>query len=356
VRLIGAGPDATPFKKPITINNSQNSNTLTDYQVLVTLDTQSLISAQKMRSDCGDIRFTDSDGTTLLNYWLEGGCNTTSTRIWVKVPSIPASSTKTIYIYYGKPSASSASNGNATFEFFDDFEDGIIDTTKWIISNPLNATIDETGGQLRMLYTGTAAATSYVQSTQSVALSNTLIMEWNGTWLVTPTAKGAGASFWVDDNNFEQLNRVDTGWGGSPRLDLNVKIAGTNYNTNYAVVSNPMTGYFYLQHLKSTTRGYESADNVLLTLNYGLSSGNAYIRLYIASWGNYGTNEAKAWYDYIRVRKYASPEPTTSVGTEEAYYSPSGTFTSSILDAGQNSNFTTLLFSATTSASTTIKF
>jgi len=118
VRLIGVGPDVTPFKKPITINNFQNSNTLTNYQVLVTLDTQSLISAQKMRSDCGDIRFTDSDGTTLLNYWLEGDCNTTSTRIWVKVPSIPASSSKTIYVHYGNPSATSQSNGTSTFLAF----------------------------------------------------------------------------------------------------------------------------------------------------------------------------------------------------------------------------------------------
>jgi len=66
-----------------------------------------------MRSDCGDIRFTDSDATTLLNYWIESGCNSASTKIWVKVPSIPASSTKTIYVYYGNPSATSASNGDS---------------------------------------------------------------------------------------------------------------------------------------------------------------------------------------------------------------------------------------------------
>jgi len=62
------------YRRPILINNTQNSNTLTDYQVLITLDTASLISAGKMRSDCGDIRFTDSDGSSLLNYWI---------RIWL---------------------------------------------------------------------------------------------------------------------------------------------------------------------------------------------------------------------------------------------------------------------------------
>ena len=107
------------YRKPITIDNSRNANTLTDYQVLVTLDTRSLISQGKMRSDCGDIRFTDSDGSTLLSYWIESGCNSANTKIWVKVPNIPASSTKTIYVYYGNPSATSLSNGINTFLAFD---------------------------------------------------------------------------------------------------------------------------------------------------------------------------------------------------------------------------------------------
>jgi hypothetical protein len=105
----GEGIAGYSFRRQITINNTSNSNNLTDFQVLITLDTQSLISAGKMRNDCGDIRFTDSDGQTLLNYWLESGCNTASTKIWVKVPSIPANSSKTIYVYYGNPSATSES-------------------------------------------------------------------------------------------------------------------------------------------------------------------------------------------------------------------------------------------------------
>ncbi|MEM5828257.1 MAG: DUF2341 domain-containing protein, partial [Candidatus Aenigmatarchaeota archaeon] len=106
------------YKIPITIKEN-SGQTLTDYQILVTLDTQSLISQGKMKSDCSDIRFTDSDGTTLLNYWIESGCNTQNTRIWVKVPFIQASSIKTIYVYYGNPNATSLSNGTATFLAFD---------------------------------------------------------------------------------------------------------------------------------------------------------------------------------------------------------------------------------------------
>jgi len=82
------------YRRAIIINNANNAKSLANYQVLVTIDTASLISAGKMKSDCGDIRFTDLDGNTLLNYWIESGCNSASTKIWVKVPSIPNSSTK----------------------------------------------------------------------------------------------------------------------------------------------------------------------------------------------------------------------------------------------------------------------
>ena len=64
----------------------------------------------KARLDYGDMRFTDSNGTTSLNYWMES-----DGKFWVKVPSIPSSGTKTIYAYYGNPAASSASSAANTF-------------------------------------------------------------------------------------------------------------------------------------------------------------------------------------------------------------------------------------------------
>jgi len=105
---------------------------LTDYQILVTVDTASLIKQGKMRPDAGDIRFTDENGT-LLPYWIESGINTSSTRIWVRIPYIPANSTRSIFMYYNNPSATSASNGEATFLFFDDFNGADLDRTKWTL-------------------------------------------------------------------------------------------------------------------------------------------------------------------------------------------------------------------------------
>ncbi|HCR92557.1 MAG TPA: hypothetical protein DIU47_01195, partial [Candidatus Pacebacteria bacterium] len=94
------------YQQTITLTNG--GGTLTNYDVLVQVDTASLISAGKMQSDCDDIRFSDSDSQTPLTYWIEQGCNTADTQIWARVPSIPNGS-KDIYMVYGNSSVSSAS-------------------------------------------------------------------------------------------------------------------------------------------------------------------------------------------------------------------------------------------------------
>ncbi|RLC80189.1 MAG: hypothetical protein DRI61_06325, partial [Chloroflexi bacterium] len=110
------------YRIPITISE-QSGNDLSDYQIKITIDTQSLINQGKMQSDCDDIRFAwfnSSNQSEEISYWLESGCNTNSTKIWIKVPYIPANSNVTIYMYYGNSSVSSHSNKNKTFtgEFY----------------------------------------------------------------------------------------------------------------------------------------------------------------------------------------------------------------------------------------------
>ena len=107
-------------RQTITIDNTSGVNALDNYPILVTINTASLIAAGKMNNNGGDIRFVD--GSQELDFWVESGINTASTRIWVKIPSIPASAAKTIQMYYGNPNRTvSQSNGSNTFATFDDF-------------------------------------------------------------------------------------------------------------------------------------------------------------------------------------------------------------------------------------------
>ena len=114
------------YRKGIVINNANSSIDYQEYPLLVILDTSKLISEGKMNPDCSDIRFADETGHP-LNYWIEYGCNTTETKIWVKVPRIKAYSTPSIYFYYGNPSASSKSNTTKVFPdllAYWDFDEG----------------------------------------------------------------------------------------------------------------------------------------------------------------------------------------------------------------------------------------
>ncbi len=107
--------------KDITLAE-QSGTDLLDYQVKLVIDTYSLISSGKMNSDCSGIKFVTSSGEN-IPYYIESGCNTHTTIIWIKVPKIPASGTETIRMYYGKDLryTSSASQPKDIFELYDDF-------------------------------------------------------------------------------------------------------------------------------------------------------------------------------------------------------------------------------------------
>jgi hypothetical protein len=154
------------YRRPVTIDNTNNSNELTDYQVLVVVDTASLIQQGKMQSDCDDIRFTDSDGTTLLPYWIEGPINANNTKIWVKVPQIPANGTKTIYLYYGNPTAQSESSITNTFIREIDSEQPV--KAAWAMNEGSGSTVYDTSG---MGNNGTIYGATWISGRYGYALS-----------------------------------------------------------------------------------------------------------------------------------------------------------------------------------------
>ncbi|MEM5815738.1 MAG: DUF2341 domain-containing protein, partial [Candidatus Aenigmatarchaeota archaeon] len=112
------------------INISNPGAAISNYEAVITINTSGPISRNIMRPDCGDIRITDSRSfdaalwqsnfsywiwndtnyTGLSSSWRIFGCNSTTTRITVKIPYIPANSNKTIFVYFGNPQLSSISN------------------------------------------------------------------------------------------------------------------------------------------------------------------------------------------------------------------------------------------------------
>ena len=84
----------------------------------------------KCKTDFGDIRFTNSTGAFLLDYWIEKKVNSDYVICWVKIVDDLSSYNVKIYIYYGNSGAVSVANGDSTFIFFDDFETNL---NKWTL-------------------------------------------------------------------------------------------------------------------------------------------------------------------------------------------------------------------------------
>lgn len=110
------------YRQVLNITNS-TTNSYTDYQIAITINTSSLVSSKKLNPTCSDLRFTDDDGHIIPHWIKPNTCNTTSTTVWLKVPIIEPSSIGTsLYFYYGNPGAKNTSDGKQVFEFFDDFD------------------------------------------------------------------------------------------------------------------------------------------------------------------------------------------------------------------------------------------
>lgn len=177
-------------RKEVTLNNTTNPSILTNYQIAITVSYDG-----DMQADFDDIRFTDSDGTTLLSQWLETKTDSTSATFWVKIPSIAASSNKLIYMYYGNTSATAVTDGKNTFTFFDDFET----THSSLINAPTALTIptyDSSGQAIHPDvvyfpsgwngYTYWMAFTPYTNTNDQFENPSIVVSNDNSTWIVPP--------------------------------------------------------------------------------------------------------------------------------------------------------------------------
>lgn len=102
------------YSRAITIDNT-GGPAYANYKFLLVFDSQTPISQGKMMNVGQDIRFKDGQCGSELNYWIETGIQSPNTHIWIVVPSIPANSTTTIYMFYGNPGVGGVSNFGAVF-------------------------------------------------------------------------------------------------------------------------------------------------------------------------------------------------------------------------------------------------
>jgi site-specific recombinase XerD len=315
-------------RKSITISNG-SGGTLTSYQTRIEVNTATLVSQGKMQSDCGDMRFTESDGTTSVPFWIETGCNTTTTVVWLKPASL-ASGSNTVYMYYDNSYASDGQSGSDVFAFFDDFTSSGIDTTKWTLTNSTGFTVSggnlngtNTTGRLTSIYTysdGYTQESKYNMTTGAtggVMTAGTYISASNAFGLLDVAAASA---------DFSRNNSTWTSIGNRTPLttDLVASIAATS-NTNVKMSVWNFSTHAYVYNPTDNTNTV-SAEPIVIGERYdNTSTGQAY----------------NVKWDWIRVRKYSATEPTSTVNSEEegAYDSGDQTWTSDNIDAGDSNTF-----------------
>jgi len=204
---------------------------------------------------------------------------------------------KTIYVYYGNPSATSASNGDETFLFFDDFNDQYVDTNKW----------QDWDGSATELPDGTL---------KLVGNSRLDIHFYSKTWITNPyivetrylRGYDGGLFFDVVDSYNGYLISLRDATMGLPKFEFYKWINGSWYTLTK---SNPGvdTDWHKFKLVRNGSSMQIFEDGVLkLTASDGTYSGG-YIG--IRGWGDHPT-----YTDWIFVRKYTDPEPIVSVGQE----------------------------------------
>jgi len=256
------------------------------------------------RDDFGDIRFTKSDGTTELDYWLESYTSGDKATFWVEVDSIPASPDKaTIYIYYGKSDATTTSNGEATFLLFDHFEETSLDSNKWEGITG-DVTVEDSVVRLQDLNTGTLARFYSINSWQyNVAFRCRArflyVNNYGGFGFSTPTSPWDRVYFNLAD--YDEL-KSETNNEGTKTLNY-LEEPSTSWKIYEATWTSSKAKFYIDETLKAT-----HTTNIP---NEALRFREAVLR---AS----GVTNAGQETDWVLIRKFVDPEPSHgSWGSEE---------------------------------------
>jgi autotransporter-associated beta strand protein len=297
------------FRKPLAINAGSGAGT--GYQIQVRVGESSGASGFDLHLEGhamnfpSDVRFTDNDGTTELGHLLEvttGSAPNRTATFWVKVND-NLDSAQSVWTYYGKSAGASSSSGDATFSFFDDFSGSAIDGGKWTIDNATGWSV--TGGELR----GTNTSGRIRSQT---AFSSGVILETKYRTVSRPGNGNMALGFYTSASaNFGWLNHPGgdymrengtwTGIGNECTVPVIARITAKATQVDFYVYrqDNGVAWHNYANRTKTLTN-----EPIALGTRYDdVLTGQAY----------------DAYWDWIRVRKYAAttPAPGTS-GTEQS--------------------------------------
>jgi len=295
------------YRKSIVIDQTDDLGADAAYQMKLLVGKSSSASGENVdcadhcEADFDDLRFTKSDGTTLLDYWIEsisGSGSSALATVWIETILLDNAADTTIYMYYGNASASAASNGDNTFVFFDDFS-GAYPGTKWTGTTALGTVADGiltcTGNGNWRTMCSTISASSTTTALYCYAQINSAVIASFGFSNTTNTHY---SRFYVDGTNSNlQSSDGTTGSNVVSNLTLNayrnfhILVRGSTnmraFDNNVEVTGSPKT---------------TNPSNVIMPIAI-----------------NTNTADVNILVDWIFITKFTATEPTwKSYGSEEA--------------------------------------
>lgn len=263
-----------------------------------------------MQADFDDIRFTDNDNVTLLDYWLETA-NATSATFWVEVTDSQEWGTYfMIQMYYGNDEVSTTSNGEDTFLFYEDWSGESIDPAKWdIIDGDGSVSWDDTdakhgsvikveGGPGEDVYQLVTDLTSVSPTSVigRVNIGKTAAASQRTAWGMGSTAGNPMAFIFSNEgSHFLQVTDDD---GISDHQNIDNALLDTYQN--YMITRDGTDAKLYVDYVLEETGSCEPDTNAVRS-----------VMLYVRD------TECDLYVDWVAVRKFVANEPAFNAWGEE---------------------------------------
>jgi len=334
------------YRRAITITE-QSGSTLTDYQVLIELNSSNF-DFSKANSDGNDIRFTD-ESDNLLDYWIEEwDSSAEQAKIWVKVPSIPASSSTTIYMYYGNSGATSLSDATEVFGSnlvaYWSFDEVSGTTVEEVINNKDGTITTETGASysieagrfgdaIKLMPDSSDRDNNCAYVDVSVPNGDVLDFASGDSFTVCAYAKHTAPS------GFEMIiNRRDVNWFlREVTADSWSSQEGAEFSVNSGSYITGGNNYGSIGDWHYVCGVYDSDTNTIKVYwdgefkasTSGADPQGTDVNIFIGAYNHPSYGAVQCWEGYMdEVRiwkralsdseiKYADPEPSVSVGSEQ---------------------------------------
>jgi len=278
----------------------QSGNDLVDYPIKVEITDPGFFE------ECPDQKYIEcyfQDGSWIPHFTELFDPANNKAVIWVKVPQIPANGTVKVFIKVNPSRTEDLSNGEAVFEFFDDFEGTELDTSKWSINgNPSFTFLDGIMYMVCDSHDDLIYSNAVFDASQRVLIIEAK-MKWDGNrygegGIIACYDPSTKRHYWIYPSSWDNTFRVEK------RSDLAT-----------AVSSNKLP-YSYQANVWFTIKAIIDIPNSLIKGIIDDELGNHQeVSITDSEYtsGRVGIRNANHYVDWIRVRSIVEPEPTVSV-------------------------------------------